>query len=246
MSPAQSFALSRWGTSETFEQSFWSLFETRFRPWWDESAYDTQKNKADFKKYGPLYIDTPACTDDVGEVFDQFGRAIEERCSLPTGSIHSHRHRRNVSRNPYPESNLDFTLRLHSATLLGGCVPSGIIAAGESEWGTYGNLSSNYDKVRFDFLKLVETQAPIKVLIYGCHFPPHDHRSDTASLLGMFRDELIEEGKYRNGEAWLFIGISWGPGLWNPQVNVVQRCSGQLRIVQAEWLQSSANVTAAT
>jgi hypothetical protein len=121
-----------------------------------------------------------------------------------------------------------------------------LVVAGESEWGKWGNLRVNREKVSEDFDKVIAAKAPIKVLIYGCHFPPHDHRSDIPSLLDLFRGDLFRGGKYKSCEAWLFVGISWGPGRWNPQVHVVRNRSGQLQLVRPEWLRSeplSANVT---
>ena len=237
-SPLGTFALAPWGQPEFFEQAFYQVFEEHFRPWWnDESMYEDSE-KAYIRKNGPLCHAAPACTEDVGAVFDEFGQFLMQRCNLPSGSIRSHR-KRIASPNPYPERELDYSLRLTPPTLLDGRLqPGGIVAAGESEWGKYGNFPENYRLVREDFLKLVAATSPLKVLIYGCHYPPHYHRSDIPSLLDLFRGELFRGGKYKRGEVWLFVGISWGPGRWHPQVHVIRRRSGQLQLDRTEWLRS--------
>jgi hypothetical protein len=161
---------------------------------------------------------------------------------LTPGSLTCHHHNPAEAEGSFAERLLDFTMRCWQPDidrldfeLPPAPRPFGIVLAAESEWGHSGNRKVNFRKVVDDFLKLLDVQAPVKAMVYGCYLG--DEPGNAESQRDRFEYVLRTLGGHTPGEVWLFAGFPWrGDDTWAAQVHVCRIGPDGLRVVRPEWI----------
>jgi hypothetical protein len=77
--------------------------------------------------------------------------------------------------------------------------PEAPILVAESEWGDWGAASSNDDQVMTDFVKMMASTAPYRLLVYGYH---------DATVAGL-EQKLAGTASRGEGRCFLFVGMPW-------------------------------------
>ncbi|QDU18478.1 hypothetical protein [Urbifossiella limnaea] len=217
------------------ERHVWGCLEQRLRPLW---AFDGPPSDSG---YTPLfhYVKrmTPAVFAGLGDCRPFF----EEMFGLPSGSLVPHHKEPNEEAGGLAERLLDFTMRSWEPAIerldfepLAVPKPYGIALAAESEWGKYNSPETTFRMVLDDFLKLLDVQAPVKVVVYGCFLD--SERGNAESVRARFEYVLRTLSGYTPGEVWLFAGFPWwGNDTWAVRVHVARAGSDGLRVTVPEW-----------
>ena len=78
-----------------------------------------------------------------------------------------------------------------------------LFVACESEWGVEKNPARNYSAVLYDFRKLLDVRAQVKVMVFGYDEAALEELRDSFEALLEARNLELA------GETWLFLGVPW-------------------------------------
>jgi hypothetical protein len=91
-------------------------------------------------------------------------------------------------------------------------VSPGMITACESEVGDWKNVANAVRRILCDFAKLVDLNAPFKVMAYRV---PVGREAATYDSLGASFENILKRAiGVRANEFWLFIGVPWTATTW--------------------------------
>lgn len=213
-------------------REIWRSLRTRLEPAWHGRPESLDRSV--------LCQSSPVLTSEVYQGLEDSTDKLRRAFRIPNGVLCCYG-KRSLRPVGLSEQNVDFSCRLIPQGLLEDSdvydlSPSTyrLLLAAESEWGKYRNRKENLRLVLQDFCKLVDIRACIKVMVYGCHVKTHPF--DSTRIVERFQSILGPGGGYHSDEKWLFVGIPWDPGRWNPQLHLVAIRGSFVRLKTPAWI----------
>jgi hypothetical protein len=114
-----------------------------------------------------------------------------------------------------------------------------VLLAAESERGNSRRLDDTYRMVLYDFVKLIDIKARVKVMVY--RVPKRQKEQAFHDLHGGFTEILRRHRGYDRNEQWLFVGIpdyrkvDVTPVTLDEDVKVVMDLQGKPTLTKPPW-----------